>query len=585
MSVELKGVVISPGVALGKVVLLDRFKTIVEKRGLNPALVESEKQRFLSAVQQSKEQVVLIKEKLDPKETGDHVHILNFNIMMLEDEILCEEIVRTIESEQVNAEWAITSVLSRKSDAFKNVEDIYMKERLADIYYLGERILRNIRGIQDDIPDLGQDSVLVAHDISSIDLVGFAKHHAIGLATDVGGSTSHSAIVAKSLGIPAVMGLEDVTLKVSPGALIFIDGFKGIVIINPNEKELRECRKRLREYQALEKKLITYASLPGRTIDGREIKVSANIEISDEVNLAICYGAEGIGMYRTEFLFTSTVYFPSEEDQFEDYKKVISRFHKPHITIRTLDIGGDKFPVGMGPSKGLNPALGLRGIRFSLNDEKTFRTQVRAILRASEFGKVRILVPMVSNILEIREVKRIIEETAGELNSGNSVEVGVMIEIPSAAIMASEIAEEVDFLSIGTNDLIQYTLAVDRVNDHVSYLFTPFNPAVLRLIKAVIEMARAKGVPVSVCGEMAGQVSCVPLLVGMGVDELSMNVHAIPKVKKILNCITERESKEILEQALKLKTAVDVKDYVVHAIMEKWGAVIPGEFLQDMAAD
>ena len=585
MSVELKGVVISPGVALGKVVLLDRFKTIVEKRRLNPALVESEKQRFLSAVEKSKEQIVFIREKLDPKETGDHVHILNFNIMMLEDEILCDEIVRTIESEQVNAEWAITSVLSRKSEAFKNVEDIYMKERLADIYYLGERILRNIRGIQDDIPDLGQDSVLVAHDISSVDLVGFAKHHAIGLATDVGGSTSHSAIVAKSLGIPAVMGLEDVMLKVSPGALIFIDGFKGIIIINPTEKELRECRKRLREYQALEKKLLTYASLPGKTIDGREIKVSANIEISDEVNLAVCYGAEGIGMYRTEFLFTSTVYFPTEEDQFEDYKKVISRFHQPHITIRTLDIGGDKFPVGMGPSKGLNPALGLRGIRFSLNDEKTFRTQVRAILRASEFGKVRILVPMVSNILEIREVKRIIEETAGELNSRNSVEVGVMIEIPSAAIMASEIAEEVDFLSIGTNDLIQYTLAVDRVNDHVSYLFTPFNPAVLRLIKGVIEMARAKGVPVSVCGEMAGQVSCVPLLVGMGVDELSMNVHAIPKVKKILNCITERESKEIVEQVLKLKTAVDVKDYVAHAIMEKWGAIIPGEFLQDMAAD
>ena len=585
MSVELKGVAISPGVALGKVVLLDRFKTIVEKRRLNPALVESEKQRFLSAVEKSKEQVVFIREKLDPKETGDHVHILNFNIMMLEDEILCEEIVRTIESEQVNAEWAITSVLSRKSEAFKNVEDIYMKERLADIYYLGERILRNIRGIQDDIPDLGQDSVLVAHDISPVDLVAFAKHHAIGLATDVGGSTSHSAIVAKSLGIPAVMGLEDVMLKVSPGALIFIDGFKGIIIINPTEKELRECRKRLREYQALEKKLLTYASLPGKTIDGREVKVSANIEISDEVNLAVCYGAEGIGMYRTEFLFTSTVYFPTEEDQFEDYKKVISRFHQPHITIRTLDIGGDKFPVGMGPSKGLNPALGLRGIRFSLNDEKTFRTQVRAILRASEFGKVRILVPMVSNILEIREVKKIIEETAGELNSRNSVEVGVMIEIPSAAIMASEIAEEVDFLSIGTNDLIQYTLAVDRVNDHVSYLFTPFNPAVLRLIKGVIEMARAKGVPVSVCGEMAGQVSCVPLLVGMGVDELSMNVHAIPKVKKILNCITERESKEIVEQVLKLKTAVDVKDYVAHAIMEKWGAIIPGEFLQDMAAD
>lgn len=585
MSVELKGMVISRGVTLGKVVLLNRSKTIVEKRRLNPELVESEKQRFLSAVEKSKEQIVVIKEKLDPKEAGDHIQILNFNIMMLEDEILCEEVLRTVENERVNAEWAITSVLSKKSEAFKNVEDLYMKERLADIYYLGERILRNLRGIQDDMPDLDEDSVLVAHDISPVDLVEFAKHHAIGLATDVGGSTSHSAILAKSLGIPAVMGLENITLKVSPGDLIFIDGFKGIVIINPTEKELRECKKRRREYQALEKKLLSYASLPGKTLDGREIKVSANIEISDEVNLAICYGAEGIGMYRTEFLFTSTVYFPSEDDQFEDYKKLISRFHLPHITIRTLDIGGDKFPVGMEPSKGLNPALGLRGIRFSLKDEKTFRTQIRAIIRASEFGKVRILVPMISTILEIREVKKIIKETARELNSTNSLEVGVMIEIPSAAIMASEIAEEVDFLSIGTNDLIQYTLAVDRVNDRVSYLFTPFNPAILRLIKGVIEMAKAKGVPVSVCGEMAGQLSCVPLLVGMGVDELSMNVHVIPKVKKILNSITERESKEILEQVLKLKTAADIKDYVTHAIMEKWGGLIPSEFLEDMASD
>ncbi len=585
MRLELKAMVISPGVALGKVVLLNRSKTIVEKRRLTPALAESEKQRFLSAVEKSKEQVIFIKDELDPKEAGDHIQILNFNIMMLEDEILCEEAIRTIENEQVNAEWAITSVLSKKSEAFKNVEDIYMKERLADIYYLGERILRNLRGVQDDIPDLEDDSVLVAHDISPVDLFGFAKHHAIGLATDVGGSTSHSAIVAKSLGIPAVMGLEDITLKVSPGDSIFIDGFKGIVIINPTEKELKELNKRRREYQALEKKLISYATLPGKTLDGREIRVSANIEISDEVNLAICYGAEGIGMYRTEFLFTSSVYFPTEEEQFEDYKKLISRFHIPHITIRTLDIGGDKSPVGVQPLKGLNPALGLRGIRLSLKDEKTFRAQIRAILRASEFGKARILVPMISTILEIREVKKIIMEIAEELKSRSSPEIGVMIEIPSAAIMASEIAEEVDFLSIGTNDLIQYTLAVDRVNDHVSYLFTPFNPAVLRLIKGVIEMAKAKGVPVSVCGEMAGQLSCVPLLVGMGVDELSMNVHAIPKVKKILNSITEKESKEILDHALKLKTAPDIKNYVTGAIMERWAGMIPYEFLQDMASD
>lgn len=584
MRVELKGTVISPGVALGRVVLLNRSRTIVERRRLEPTSIESEKRRFLSAVERSKEQILSIKKKLDPRESGDHLQILNFSIMMLEDEILCEEVIRTIEKEQVNAEWAINSVLSKKSEAFKNVEDIYMKERLADIYHLGERILRNLRGIHDDIPDLDEDSIVVAHELSPVDLVGFAKHHAIGFATDIGGATSHSAIVAKSLGIPTVMGLEDITLRVSPGDPIFIDGFRGIVIVNPTERELREFKKRRREYEALEKKLITYANLPGRTLDGKEVRVNANIEISDEVDLAIYYGAEGIGMYRTEFLLTGSVYFPTEEEQFEDYKKLITAFHSPYITIRTLDIGGDKFPVGIEPSKELNPALGLRGVRFSLKDEKLFRTQIRAIIRASQFGRVRILIPMVSNLLEIRDVKRIIhEETSGQ-DSKNPPEIGVMIEVPSAALMASEIAEEVDFLSIGTNDLIQYTLAVDRVNDQVSYLFSPFNPAVLRLVKMVVDKASEKGIPVSVCGEMAGQLPCVPLLVGMGVSELSMNVHSIPKVKKLLNSITERESREIVEYALRLKTAVDVREYVIRAIKEKWGDSLPDEFLREIAS-
>ncbi|MGH7908832.1 MAG: phosphoenolpyruvate--protein phosphotransferase, partial [Thermodesulfobacteriota bacterium] len=514
MRFETKGIAISPGVALGKVVLLNRSKLIVEKKSVEQNLLETEKKRFSVAVERSKEQLLTIKKRFDPKEAGDHLQILNFHLMMLEDELFCEDIIRTIEREKVNAEWAITSVLSKKSEALRSVEDVYMRERLTDIYYLGERILRNLHGIHDDIRDLDEDSILVAHDISPVDVVGFAKHHAIGLAIDTGGSASHSAIVARSLGVPTVMGLEDITLRVSPGDLIFIDGFKGIVIVNPVEKELKEFKRRKKQYQALEKKLRSYATLPGRTIDGKEIKVNANIEMADEVDLAICYGAEGIGMYRTEFLLTSLAYFPSEEEQFEDYKKVISTLHSRPVTIRTLDIGGDKFPIGMEPPKELNPALGLRGIRFSLWDEKIFDNQIRALLKASKFGKVRILIPMVSSIEEIREVKRIITRVAQELDSKSYWEIGVMVETPSAALMASEIADEVDFLSIGTNDLIQYTLAVDRINEHVSYLFNPFHPAVLRLIKRTVEMADEKGVPVGVCGEMAGELPCVPILIG-----------------------------------------------------------------------
>ena len=585
MRFETKGIAISPGVALGKVVLLNRSKMIVEKKRVEQNLLESEKKRFSVAVEKSKEQLLTIKKRFDPKEAGDHLQILNFHLMMLEDELFCEDIIRTIEREKVNAEWAITSVLSKKSEALRSVEDVYMRERLTDIYYLGERILRNLHGIHDDIRDLDEDSILVAHDISPVDVVGFAKHHAIGLAIDTGGSASHSAIVARSLGVPTVMGLEDITLRVSPGDLIFIDGFKGIVIVNPVEKELKEFKRRKKQYQALEKKLRSYATLPGRTIDGKEIKVNANIEMADEVDLAICYGAEGIGMYRTEFLLTSLAYFPSEEEQFEDYKRVISALHSRPVTIRTLDIGGDKFPIGMEPPKELNPALGLRGIRFSLWDEKIFDNQIRALLKASKFGKVRILIPMVSSIEEIREVKRIITRVSEEIDSRSFWEIGVMVETPSAALMASEIADEVDFLSIGTNDLIQYTLAVDRINEHVSYLFNPFHPAVLRLIKRTVEMADEKGVPVGVCGEMAGELPCVPILIGMGIDELSMNVHAIPKVKKLLNCITEKGSIEIAENAIKLKTATETKEYVIREIMERWGNALPEECVQEIMLD
>jgi phosphotransferase system enzyme I (PtsI) len=584
MRVERKGLPISSGIAFGKVVLLDRSRMIVERVQVNEHQVEKEKERFRQALRRSKDQLLSIRDKLEPLEGGDHLQILNINIMILEDELLAEEVINYIESERANAEWAVNSILSRKSEAFRKVEDHYMKERLADIYYLGERILRNLHGVSEDIPDLGPESILVAHEISAVDVVAFTKQHAIGIATDSGASTSHSAIVAKSLGIPTVMGLEDITLRASPGDAIFIDGFKGIVVLDPEEKEREEIRKRRSGYLALEKKLLEYAKLPGRTRDGRVIMVNANIEITEELNHAICYGAEGIGMYRTEFLFTKSVYFPDEEEQYESYKKIISALSSPLVTIRTLDIGGDKFPPGVLPSKRMNPALGLRGIRFSLQDEGTFRTQIRAMLRAADGRRLRILLPMVSDITEITESKSIISEIAEELGKQDAWDLGVMIETPSAAVIAQDISEEVDFLSIGTNDLIQYTLAVDRVNEHVSYLYTPFHPAVLRLIKGVTEAAHEKGIPVSVCGEMASQLPCVPLLVGIGVDELSMNTHSIPRVKKLLSSITEKESREILDACLRLKTGTAIRHCVSKSIIQKWSDSFPPDFIVEIAS-
>lgn len=584
MRVERRGIPISAGIALGKVVLLDRSKMVVERVQIDEHLIRAEKERFLQAVKRSKEQLLSIRDKLEPLEGGDHLQILNLNIMMLEDELLSDEVLRFIESERVNAEWAVNTILSKKSEAFRKVEDHYMKERLADIYYMGERILRNLHGLSEEIPDLGRDSILVAHEISAVDVVAFAKHHAIGIAIDTGASTSHSAIVAKSLGIPTVMGLEDITLRASPGDTIYIDGYRGVAILDPAPGEQEEFSRRQSSYIALEKKLLEYAKLPGRTLDGREIKVNANIEIIEELTHAACYRAEGIGMYRTEFLFTKSDSFPGEEEQYENYLKVVSALDSPLVTIRTLDIGGDKIPAGMEQSQKLNPALGLRGIRLSLRDEKTFRTQIRAILRASGSKIVRILIPMVSDMAEITETKSIISEIAAGLGKENAWQIGVMIETPSAAITASDISEEVDFLSIGTNDLIQYTLAVDRVNEHVSYLFSPFHPAVLRLIKSVIDSAHSEGIPVSVCGEMASQLVCVPLLVGMGIDELSMNTHSIPKVKKLLNTITEKESREIAEDCLRLKTGPEIRKRLTGSLVEKWGDALPPEFLTEIVS-
>ncbi|MCK5710053.1 MAG: phosphoenolpyruvate--protein phosphotransferase [Deltaproteobacteria bacterium] len=582
MRIKLQGIAISPGIALGNIVLLDHTKMIVEKKGVEKKVIKREKERFLGAVNKSKDQLLSIKENLDHVETGEHLDILNFSIMMLEDELLSEEVVNFIEGEEVNAEWAINSVLTKKSEAFKNVEDVYMKERLADFYYLGERILRNLHGVHDGISYLAAGSVLIAHDLSAVDVVSYAKHNVIGIVSDTGASTSHSAIVAKSLGIPTVMGLEDITVKATPGDTIFIDGFNGAVIIDPDKNELKKFKKRRTDYIKLEKQLLKYAKLPGKTLDNIKISVNANIEIIEELDLARSYGAEGIGMYRTEFLFTNSVYFPDEDKQYENYKQVISALDSPHVTIRTLDIGGDKFPAGMEPSKRLNPALGLRGIRFSLQERDMLRQQIRAILRSSPKNKIRILIPMISKLSEVLDTKKIIQEIAQELGIGKTWEMGVMIETPSAAIIASDISEEVDFLSIGTNDLIQYTLAVDRINEHVSYLYTPFHPAILRLISGVIEAAHNNNIPVSVCGEMASQLSCVPLLVGMGVDELSMNIHSIPKVKKLLNTITEKDSKEILENSLKLKTESEIRNYVRKAIVKRWGDDFPAEFVEEI---
>jgi phosphotransferase system enzyme I (PtsI) len=386
----------------------------------------------------------------------------------------------------------------------------------------------------------------------------------LGFTLDCGGRTSHTAIIARALKIPAVVGLKDITSRVKTGDTIIIDGVHGVVISNPTPDKLLQYSQQKLQYDEFEMGLLKYRDLPAETSDGFRIKLLANIEIMEELPSVIAYGAEGIGLYRTEFLFLNRKDLPSEKEQFEIYKKVTETISPNPVTIRTLDIGGDKFMSQIDFAEEINPVMGLRAIRFCLKEVAIFKTQLRAILRASAYGKVKILFPMISGIEEVWQTKKILDEVKQELNAemkafDRDIEIGIMIEVPSAGTIADLLAKEVNFFSIGTNDLIQYTLAIDRVNEQVSYLYEPLHPAVLRLIRNIINAAHSNGLTVAMCGEMAGEPFYIPILLGLGIDELSMNIMALPRVKRILRSLQYKESKSITDDVFKLSTAQEVE--------------------------
>jgi phosphotransferase system enzyme I (PtsI) len=572
----IQGIGASPGIVVGKAYLVERFKVRLPQKQIAPGRVEEEISRFLNAIQESQNQLMEIKEKILDPEVRKHSFILDVHLMILNDEMLLQDTVGTIRKKKVNAEWALDLTLEKLDTAFKAIEDEYLRERSSDLHYVAARIFRNLLGKKhDDIARIKGKVIVVAHDLSPADTLQMNLEHVAGFITDIGGKVSHTAILSRSLGIPAVVGLEVATSLINGGDQLIIDGETGEVVINPTEEVSKSFLERKRRTRLIEREVLKYASLPAETRDGVRVRLQANIEMVEEIPSSKMHGAEGIGLYRTEILYLNRKDLPTEEEHFRTYRRLGESVYPATATVRTLDIGGDKFLPDYSKSNELNPALGLRAIRFSLKETEIFKTQLRGILRASVHGKLRILFPMISGIEEIRQAKAILEEvkkglTRAKIPFDETLQIGAMIEIPSASDIADILAREVDFFSIGTNDLIQYALAVDRINEHVSYLYEPLHPAVLRIIRWVVQSGHQAGIPVAICGEMAAEPGYAVVLLGLGLDELSMNPVSIPKVKKVLRMSRFEESRSLVEQLFQFPTASEIERFVREWMAERF---------------
>lgn len=560
----LVGIGSSPGIAIGESFLLHRDRKVVVPRSIHSDEVADEVASFQRALELSRVQLNEIKQGVTDKRLVDHLYIIDTHLMILEDEMLVKDTIDLIESELVNAEAALHRTIKKFQKVFAEIEDDYLRERLGDIESIGERVLYNLTGeSRQSLTDIDQKVVVIAHDLSPADTLQIDREKIIGFVTDVGGRTSHTSILARSLGVPAVVGLETATALVPGGIPVIMDGTNGTLILNPSEMTFREYLRKKQDYEYQERALLSYKELPAITRDGFRVSLQSNIELPMEISLALSQGTEGVGLMRSEFLFMGRSAPPDEDEQFSAYLEVVERMKSQPVTIRTLDVGGDKFVPDINLSDEMNPAMGLRGIRFSLNEKQMLNVQLRAILRASAHGPVRVMFPMITGVAELRECLLRLDVAKNELRQeavpfNEEMPVGIMIETPSAALIADQLAKEVDFFSIGTNDLIQYCLAVDRANEHIAYLYEPLHPAVLRALAMICKAAKENNIAVSMCGEMAGDSLYTLILLGLGISELSMNPAAIPRVKRILRQVDRVAGEEIINELLDLPTALEI---------------------------
>ncbi len=577
--VILKGIGASPGVVIGPAFLLDYHKVKILRRQIEKGEIDQEKQRFVNAVSEAENQIKQLIAEI-PEEFREHSGIFEAYLLMLKDRMVYERTLRLISEEQINAEWALNNALDHVRELFEQVKDPYIRERIEDIKYAVRRVQKLLSGSPSvDFSQLEEPVILVAHDLSPADTIQMAKEKILAFVTDMGSRTSHTAILSRSLGFPAVVGLENATSSILSGETLIVDGLCGDVVVNPDDELLGHYKEKQEDYIRYRLDVIQYSNLPAETQDGFRFKIKANIEFLEEISSVISNGAEGIGLYRTEVMYLAHKELPIEEELFLAYQEVVERMSPFPTTIRTLDIGGDKFLSSVSQDDESNPALGLRAIRLCLKESNLFRTQLRAIIRASAYGDVRILFPLISGRSEIIQVKEHLEKTKDELRIegipfDEDIKTGIMIEVPSAVLLADVLAKEVDFFSIGTNDLIQYSLAIDRGNEYVAHLYEPLHPGVLRMIYRIIEAAHEAGIEAAVCGEMAGEPMYLPILIGMGLDELSMNALDIPKIKRMIRMSNQNQCGALVRDILECSTAQKIREHLLDFLTSDF----PGEF-------
>ncbi len=573
----LKGIPASPGIVLGRARVVSDFGDLQASFRLlyDDRERAAEVERFHAAVDLAHEDLTRLRDKV-AKEFPEHTHLLELHLLILKDQMLFDEPLRLIREENLNAEWALNRSFERVRELFSKIEDPYIKGRIQDVESVYRRLMGNLIGQRPRrYAPADEPVILVARDLSPAETTQMAGSGVVGFITERGGRTSHTAILAQSLEIPAVVGLDHAIREITPGEYLILDGLTGRVILHPDAEMVRKYETRQREFAAFRQEVTESAGEPAVTPDGFVTRVMANIELPEEIHLVGRYGADGVGLYRTEFLFLRHRHLPTEEELFEDYRKVVAALHPRVVTIRTLDIGGDKFLPRSEYAPEMNPALGLRAIRFCLKERGIFRTQLRAILRASAYGQVRVMFPLISSVQEVREARQLIEEVKEELlREGlpfdQHLKVGAMIEVPAAVTLCQILAREVDFFSIGTNDLIQYALAIDRGNKQVAAMYQPLHPAVLRMVLQVVTAAGASGVPVAMCGEMGGDPLHLPILLGLGVAELSMNPLAIPVIKRVIRITTLAEAQTMASRVLEMVSVEEINDYATQIMSQRF---------------
>src|SRR5438270_10619635 len=579
--IRFEGAGVSPGMACGKIHVVRDDLDDVSRYRIAPSQIPDEIGRFETALIQTRMQILEMQQRIAESIGAKDAAIFDAHLLVVEDRTLIDEVLRKLETDLCNVEWIFQEVATRYAETLNKIDDPYLRERALDIQDVTKRVIRNLQGkAPKTFLALSEPHILVAHNLTPSDTASINRANVLAIATDLGSRTSHAGILARSLNIPAVVGLHDITAKLETGQDVLVDGSDGLLIVNPAPETIAhyaEIESRRARVTARLKELRTTRST---TRDGRHIVLSANIELPEDVEAVTANGAEGIGLYRTEFLYLNLTTLPTEDEQFETYRKVAERVRSDPLIIRTFDLGGDKLAPGtVDITDELNPFLGWRAIRLCLENIDIFKTQLRAILRASAVGNIKIMFPMISGLEELRRAISILNDCRSDLHAskmeiGEKTEVGAMIEIPSAAISADVLAREVDFFSIGTNDLIQYALAVDRVNERIAHLYEPTHPAVLRLLKMIADAAHANKIWVGVCGEMARDVALIPILLGLGIDELSVGARSVPRVKMAVRSLAVPECQQLVNEVLGLQTSSEILARCLELATKRYGDLL-----------